>query len=318
MLTTVQDAGRTGFRSIGVGSGGAMDYFALKVSNYLCGNSGNEAVLEINFPAPEILFEKDAIVSITGADFAATLNQVSIPTWRTLFVKKESVLKFKKPVSRARAYLAVSGGWQADKWLGSCSTHGKLGVGGHSGRSLQKDDIIQFPPVNKGFDEIKILPWFISGAELDKIYQPSTKILCIPGPEYSLLTETAKRNLEQQDFIVSLQSDRMGYRFRNEPLLTDQPFELLSSPVDMGTVQLLPDGTIIILMADHQTTGGYPRIASVIKAHLPRLAQAGPGQAFNFRMTSIAEAEDSYTNMRRNLEEIKQACHLNLQKYLSL
>jgi antagonist of KipI len=310
---TVQDAGRTGFRSIGVGSAGAMDLFAMKVSNYICGNEKDEAVIEINFPAPEILFEHDAIASITGADFSAVLDDKEVLPWRTLLIKKGAKLKFNQPVSGARAYLAVAGGWQADQWLGSYSTHGKLGVGGYSGRALQKDDIIHFPPVNKVINENKILPWFISGTELDKIYRPSTKIRCISGPEYNLLTETAKRNLVQQDFIISLQSDRMGYRFKNKPLLTDRPFDLLSSPVDIGTVQLLPDGTIIILMADHQTTGGYPRAASVIKADLTKLAQLSPGQALNFNMVSIAEAEAHYVDMLRSLEEIKRACHLNLK-----
>jgi antagonist of KipI len=314
---TVQDAGRTGFRSIGVGSAGAMDFFAMKVSNYLCGNEKDEAVIEINFPAPEILFEQDAIASITGADFSAILEGKTVLPWRTFLVRKGAILKFEQPVSGARAYLAVAGGWQADQWLGSCSTHGKLGVGGHAGRALQKDDIIHFPPVNRAFNENKILPWFIPGAELDKIYRPSTKIRCIPGPENSLLTEPMKRNLEQQDFIISLQSDRMGYRFKNKPLLADGPFDLLSSPVDMGTVQLLPDGTIIILMADHQTTGGYPRVAAVIKADLPKLAQASPGQSLNFIMVSVAEAEARYTDMLRSLEEIKRACHLNLKNMLA-
>ncbi len=317
ILATVQDSGRTGFRSIGVGSAGAMDLFAMKASNYLCGNDGNEAVIEINFPAPEILFEQDAIVSITGADFSANINDNPVLPWRTLLVKKGSVLKFKRPVSGARAYLAVSGGWQSGKWLGSYSTHLKLSVGGHSGRALQKDDTISFPAANNFFGN-KILPAFIPGAELEKVYQPANNIRCLPAPEYAMLTESNKRKLEQLQFVISHQSDRMGYRLKNEPLMPEQPFELLSSAVDMGTIQLLPDGTTIILMADHQTTGGYPRVATVIKTDLPKLAQASPGQALNFTMICLAEAETCYTNMQRSLEEIKQACHLNLKMILSL
>ena len=148
VLATLQDAGRFGYRGIGIGSGGAMDIFAMKVAQYLCGNEDSEAVIEMNFPAPEILFEQDAIISITGADFTAVVNETIIPAWRTCFVKKDSVLKFKQPAWGAKAYLAVHGGWQAEKWLGSYSTHGKLTIGGFKGRALQKDDVIFFKENN--------------------------------------------------------------------------------------------------------------------------------------------------------------------------
>ena len=139
---TLQDTGRSGHRGIGIGSGGAMDMFAMKVANFLCGNDESEAVIEINFPAPEILFEQDAIISITGADFSGYINATAVSPWRTLYVKKNTVLKFRQPISGARSYLAVQGGWQVEKWLGSYSTHLKLGTGGLFGRALQKEDRI--------------------------------------------------------------------------------------------------------------------------------------------------------------------------------
>ena len=144
VAATIQDGGRSGNRGIGIGSGGAMDLFAMKISNYLCGNEDDKAVIEINFPAPEILFKEDALISITGADLSASINGSAIPAWRTLFVKKASVLKFKQPITGTRAYIAVAGGWQGEKWLGSYSTHLKLKVGGFDGRPLQKEDRIFF------------------------------------------------------------------------------------------------------------------------------------------------------------------------------
>ena len=316
VLSTMQDGGRYGYRGIGIGSGGAMDIFAMKVAQYLCGNEDSEAVIEMNFPAPEILFEKDAIISITGADFSAFINETIIPAWSTLMVKKDSILKFKQPVSGAKVYLAVHGGWQAEKWLGSYSTHGKLAAGGFKGRALQKDDRIDFTENKIYFINNKILPWHISRHELNNIYQPSYSIHCIPGAEYELLTEWSKRNLEQQEFTISNKSDRMGYHLNNQPLLLQRPIELVSSAVDMGTLQLLPTGDCIVLMADHQTTGGYPRIASVIKADLPKLAQAKPGQIINFTMIALQEAEDKLLCMQKTLQEIKGACHFNLKKYI--
>lgn len=317
-LSTLQDAGRYGYRNIGVGSSGAMDILAMTVANYLCGNSGQQPVIEINFPAPEILFRQDAMISLAGADFKATINERSVPVWRTLLVKKNSALKFKQPLSGAKLYLAVHGGWQAQQWLGSGSTHLKLAAGGHHGRVLKKDDIINFG-INKFlFDSNKVLHWQISLHELDRIYQPQNIIRCVKGPEYNLLDDWSKKNLEQNNFTISSQSDRMGIRLTGGLLSIPGSGELISSAVDAGIVQLLPDGNCIVLMADHQTTGGYARIVSVIKADLPRLSQLNAGKVFNFKMVSIKEAEDALMGMVQTLSEIKNACDHNLKKHLRL
>jgi antagonist of KipI len=314
--TTLQDAGRTGHRSIGIGSGGAMDTFALLIANYLTGNEANAAVMEINFPAPEIIFQQDALISLTGADFSATLNETAVPLWTPLFVKKDTLLKFKQPISGTKLYLAVHGGWQSAKWLNSYSTHLKLATGGHYGRALQKDDIIHFTANNFSFAENKILPWHISQNELDKMYQPPDKIRCIKSIEWDLLDMAAKQNFEKNSFAITNQSDRMGYRLKSQPLLLQQPTELISSAADAGSIQLLPDGNCIVLMADHQTTGGYPRIAAVIKTDLPKLAQTKPGQSINFTIVSLQDAEDLLIKMQQTLQEIKMACYLNFKKIL--
>ena len=164
--------------------------------------------------------------------------------------------------------------------------------------------------------ENKILPWHISQYELDKIYHPQNTIRCIKSIEWNLMDEISKQNFINYDFIISNQSDRMGYRLNSKPLLLQQSTALISSAVDAGTIQLLPDGNCIVLMADHQTTGGYPRIASVIKADLPKLAQIKPGQSFNFTIVSLQEAENALLMMLQTLQEIKNACHLNIKKYL--
>jgi antagonist of KipI len=316
VLTTLQDGGRKGWRSKGIGSGGAMDIFAMSVANYLVGNDEGNAVIEINFTAPEILFQQDAIISLTGANFFATINETAVPAWTTLLVKKDSVLKFKQPVQGTKLYLAVHGGMQAEKWLGSCSTHLKVGAGGYLGRALQKDDTVNFNKTDFSCNENKILPWCISQHELDKIYQPQNNIRCIKSTEWNLMNEVSKQNFFSNYFIISNQSDRMGYSLNGKPLLLQQSTELISSAVDAGTVQLLPDGNCIVLMADHQTTGGYPRIASVIKTDLPKLAQIKPGEPFNFTIVSLPEAEDALLLTQQTLHEIKNACHLNIKKYL--
>jgi antagonist of KipI len=314
--TTLQDAGRTGHRSIGIGSGGAMDSFAMMVANYLTGNEESAAVMEINFPAPEIIFQQDALISLTGADFNATINETAVPLWTPLLLKKESLLKFKQPAWGTKLYLAVHGGWQATKWLNSYSTHLKLATGGHYGRALQKDDTINFTANNFSFVANKILHWHISQNELSKMYQPQNNIRCIKSIEYDLLNNESKQNFEKSIFTITIQSDRMGYRLSSQPLLLQQPTELISSAVDAGIIQLLPDGNCIVLMADHQTTGGYPRIAAVIKTDLPKLVQTKPGQSINFTIVSLQDAEEALIQMQQTLQEIKAACHLNFKKIL--
>ncbi len=315
MLTTLQDGGRHGFRSMGIGTGGAMDVFAMAVSNFLVGNYDTAAVLEINFPGPEILFQQNAIISLAGADLSASINSDPLPLWRPFFVKKDSLLKFKKPVHGARTYLAVQGGWQSDKWLGSYSTHLQVSAGGHLGRPLQKDDVILFKEDNFSLVGDKILNWHISHKETEKIYQPANSIRCIKSIEWDMLGEASKQNFEENNFEITSQSDRMGYRLNGEGLSPGQPAELISSAVDAGTIQLLPDGNLIVLMADHQTTGGYPRIASVLKADLPKLSQARPGQKISFKTVTVTEAEDALISMEQVLTEIKAGCRLNFEKY---
>ncbi|GAB2837898.1 5-oxoprolinase subunit C family protein [Ferruginibacter profundus] len=317
VFTTLQDAGRAGHRSIGIGTGGAMDMFAMQAANYLCGNDETKAVIEICFPAPEILFQQNAVISLAGAGFTATLNGMAIPAWTTIFIKKESVLHFKQPVSGAKLYMAVYGGWQAQQWLNSYSTHLKLAAGGYSGRAVQKNDVINFLQNHFSFEASKILPFGISAYQLEEVYQPQNNIRCIKGVEYDWLNEAAKEDFEKNSFTISNQSDRMGLRLSGNALMPQQTTALVSSAVDTGVIQLLPDGNCIILMADHQTTGGYPRIASVIKADLPKLAQLNSNSKISFTIISLKEAEDALISMQQLLREIKNGCQLCLEKYLT-
>lgn len=316
MLTTLQDSGRTGYRSLGIGTGGAMDSFAASVSNFLVGNNDTAAVMEINYPAPEILFLKDALISLTGAGFSASVGDHPMPPWTPFLIKKDSVLKFNKPGSGSKAYLAVNGGWQAENWMGSCSTHLQVQAGGYSGRALQKGDELQFITAELKMD--KQPAWNISQFELDKIYRPLNIIRCVKSVEWELIDATSKNNFTRQQFAVSNQNDRMGYRLTGEKLCLEETIELISSPVDAGIIQLLPDGNLIVLMADHQTTGGYPRIASVIKADLPKFSQLIPGEQFNFLLVDMQVAEEESISMNSLLKEIKYGCHFNFKKHFNL
>ena len=313
LQATIQDTGRYGFRSIGIGSGGAMDLFAVRVANYLTGNGENDAVIELNFPAPEIGFQQNAVMSLTGADFSPVCDDHPVKMWEPFFVKEGSLLQFKQPVNGSKAYLAVTGGWEADEWLGSRSTHLTVGAGGHLGRALQKNDIVLFKEKMQSFAG-KLPCMDVSPQIIEKIYRPKNCIRCVASVEWNLLSNMSQQFFINDTFGISLQSDRIGYRLKGTGLALQNHVEIISSAVDEGTIQLLPDGNLIVLTAAHQTTGGYPRIASVIKADLPKFAQLKPGDSFNFKMISVKEAEDELISMMQYLDELKIFCSETLYK----
>lgn len=315
IFTSIQDLGRRGYRNSGIGPGGAMDPFACRMANYLVGNDDHLAVIEMRFPAPEILFLQDAVVAITGADLTASINDDPLPAWKPQLIKKDSVLSFKAPVNGSWAYLSVAGGWKLDPWLGSYSTHLMAKAGGYMGRTLQKDDQVNCGENNLNPDNIRNANGRLSEKEILKVYQPANTIRCMPSVEWHLMNKLSMDLFESAGFLMTTKSDRMGYRFTGESLLLNEPKELISSAVDRGTIQLLPDGNIVVLMADHQTTGGYARIASVIKADLPKLAQLRPGEQVRFTLVSRDEAENSLLAMERSLKEIKAGCQLMIENF---
>jgi antagonist of KipI len=293
ILSTIQDAGRIGYRASGIGPGGVMDAFAFAMLNLILDNEPNEAVLEMHFPAAELLFEEDAEFAITGGDFTATLNEASILCWKTFHAKPGDVLRFTALRKGYRVYFSVKGGFCTDRWLNSSSTNLLVQKAGYHGRALKKEDLLELK--NKEL-KMPVLEEQASAALIEEIYGTSL-IHCIEGPEFDRLTTDSKVRLLSSTFTIDIQANRMGYRLQKENLsLNEQKVELLSSAVCMGTVQLTPEGALIILMADHQTTGGYPRVLTVITADLPKLAQHKPGDQIRFRLVSTNEAEEKLSS----------------------
>jgi antagonist of KipI len=315
LLSTIVASERRGFRYLGIGTSGAMDHFAMAVSNYLVGNDEDSATLEINFPAPEFLFQKDHLVAVAGKGFRILLNDKTFSSWKPLWVKKETIMKFEKIERGGRAYLAIHEGFKVQKWLGSFTTHLGVRAGGHLGRALQKGDILMASDFFQPGMETKNLPWGILKNELDKIYLPYNEIRIVESVETDLLSPESKEKLLTTEFKIANQSNRMGYRLEGEKLTLTKQFELVSSAVDFGTIQLLPDGNLIILTADHQTTGGYPRIGSVIKSDLPKLAQLNPNDKISFKLITLNAAENKLQERTKLLTELKQACFNQHKNY---
>ena len=317
ILDTIQDQGRFGYQHLGINPGGAMDRFSAQIANSLLGKELNAAVIEMHFPAAKILFDKETIICITGADFTPKINKKNIPLHQPVLVNKNTELRFEKKISGARCYLSLLPDIAMDKWLNSYSTNLVAQAGGYQGRALQKGDKLNFKN-NAEFknslnqkDFLK-LPW-----RATEIIQSKKEIRFIKGNEWEWLTENAKEIFAKSNYKILNNSNRMGYRLQGNALNVQEDKQLISSGVTFGTIQLLPDGQVIILMADHQTTGGYPRVGHVISADLPSLAQCNPGDEINFIEAEIAAAEELFIQQQRNLLQMQTASKFKIEKYVS-
>ena len=301
ILSTIQDLGRTGFRRFGINPNGAMDKIAVRSNNILLGNADTEANLEMHFPAPVLKFEKPAIIALGGADFGATLDGELIENLRPVFVGKNQSLKFTRKISGNRVYLAVKGGFVINEWLGSKSTNLTAKIGGFDGRSLAKGDRLFFRQPTT--DDGQRTNYKISESLFPYSSRPTIRV--VAGAEFERLTTLSERDLLKNNFTISQNSNRMGFRLTGEPLYLIDEMELVSAAVDFGTIQLLPDGQMIILMADHQTSGGYPRIAHIASVDLPILAQLGSADKINFQTISLEEAERLMLEFEKDLNLLR-------------
>ena len=315
ILDTIQDGGRYGYQHLGINPGGAMDHFSAQLSNALIGKDLNAPVIELHFPACSFLIKKGTIICLAGADFSAFINEESIPIHQPVFVKEGSLLGFKNKNWGARCYLSILHEMQMEKWLGSYSTNIKAGSGGWHGKQLKTGDEIEFKQtdiLNQQSIHHLLLPWRVDG--IKKNFTHNLNV--IVGNEWNWLTEASQYSFQHYDFQISITADRMGYRLIGKKLKIKEDKSLLSSAVNFGTIQLLPDGQLIILMADHQTTGGYPRVAHVISAELPLLAQTNPNEKINFQLTDLETAQEKLLQQQKYLLEISDACKLKMEKYL--
>ncbi|MBB6734421.1 biotin-dependent carboxyltransferase family protein [Cohnella zeiphila] len=317
LLTTVQDLGRYGVQKYGVIVGGAMDAFALRIANLLVGNGENDAGLEITMLGPEIYFPEAALIAIGGGDLSPVLNGRQVPAWRTVYVPEGSRLQFGRMKLGCRAYLAVAGGLDVPVRMNSRSTYLRAGIGGHEGRVLQAGDRLPIgEPSSIGRhladllageargDEPAIGRWSVS-PELLPAYAANPTLQAIAGQEQDLFDNEAISRFYQEDYSVRTESDRMGYRLSGGELRLATKRELISSAVTFGTVQVPPDGQPIVLMADRQTTGGYPRIAQVASVDLPLLAQTPLGGRIRFRAVSLEEAQKQYLVREKGIRVLR-------------
>lgn len=286
LCTMIHDQGRYGYQHLGVPVSGPMDEISHILANFLVGNPRNCCTLEVTLLGPALRFLSRSLIAIAGADLSATLDNVAITPGAARRAEAGSILRFGQRKYGARAYIAVHGGFMIPPVLESRSTchHGHFG--GLAGRPLQAGDHIAIPSSFKNAQP-HLLP-----AELMASNNASTRpIRVMPGREWQYFTPESQQAFSTHGYQIGSESERMGYRMNGEPLSLCKPLELLSEAVPFGTIQVPPNGQPILLMADHQTTGGYPKIAHVISVDLPRLAQCLPGDTLHFEWCTLQQAQ---------------------------
>ena len=296
VFTTVQDLGRRGWLRIGVPVSGALDAYALRVANVLVGNDEGAAALEMTAAGATLRFEEDAVVALTGGDFAAQAGGRAVPPWRATAVLAGAVLEVGGARRGWRAYLAVAGGIDVPAVLGSRSTLARARIGGLDGRALRTGDALPvgaIPALSRQIFRTRAAAGRTTigaGPSLVPALQDQPVLRVLRGAQQDRFSVESIDAIFGTPYRILPESDRMGYRLRGESLQRSDAREMVSEPVVPGTIQVPPDGQPIILLSDAQSVGGYPKIAHVIDADLPLLAQAVPGTYLRFRAVSLAEA----------------------------
>jgi antagonist of KipI len=317
MLSTFQDHGRHGLQHLGVPVCGAMDQRAHRLANLLVGNTGDEATLEMTLMGPTLAFEANGCVAVCGADFGATRNGEPLPMNRPIVVRSGDVLAFGNASHGARAYLAAHGGFDVDAPMGSRSTYLRGRFGGHDGRALRKGDRIRLARTlhAAGLDSLAQALWaarlYLSGP----IAAPTrSNVRIVKSSLWGEFSDESRDALLTQPFRIASDSDRMGYRLAGPALALVETREMLSEAATFGTIQVPPGGQPIVLMADRQTTGGYPKIAHVASCDLPIVAQMAPGHWLRFRLVDLDEArrldaatESAFESLERQLATVRAA-----------
>jgi len=301
MLTTVQDLGRYGYERFGIPVTGAMDPFALRAANTLVGNPWDKAGLEITLTGPTLRATEDCLVAVTGADLTPCVKGREIPLWMAVFVRRGWIIDFAGQRTGCRAYLAVAGGGiDVPLVMGSRSTYLRGGFGGFEGRALRQGDLLAVGPT---WLDLSALAGRSIGADFLPPYSEEPQVEVILGPQDDYFTEEGLAAFLSGQYKVSSTADRMGYRLQGPPIAHRETADIISDGIALGAVQVPADEQPIVMMADRQTTGGYPKIATVVSADIPLLAQCLPGKSsVSFKETTIEAAQLRYRKMIADLE----------------
>ncbi len=300
LFTTVQDCGRWGWQSRGVSVSGPMDPVALRVANALVGNQRSDAALEITLTGPELRFDDRRLVAVAGASVEVLVDEVPIPAHEAVVVPAGSGVRVGRSSRGARAYLAIAGGIGTPPVLGSRATHVPSALGGVHGRPLRSGDRLPLGPART--DARPGPP-----AQSPLRTPDDQPLRFIAGPDWHDRTDDALAVLQEGSYRVESESNRMGYRLHGRALPAIGAVGYVSDITPLGVVQVPPSGQPILLMADRQTTGGYPRLGIVITADIGVAGQARPGDELRFERCSAETASAALMAVERRLVALETA-----------
>jgi biotin-dependent carboxylase-like uncharacterized protein len=307
---TLQDRGRHGHQHFGLCPGGAMDATAYALANAMVGNTADEAVLEFTVLGPELVFPDETLVALCGAEFEA-----SIPHNRPVLLSAGSRLAIGRAMRGARGYLAVAGGFPVDLVLGSRSTYLPGGFGGLQGRTLRRGDLLPLAHDVANLSQARFASLKHRSERSVRWSAPPQTVPdreplllhAMEGQHFASFDAASQRAFFDAVWRIAPESNRMGFRLAGPALARTADDEILSGPTCLGTVQVPAGGVPIALMADHQTTGGYPKIAEIASADVPRLAQLAPGATVHFARCNLETAKELRRHARARLESALRA-----------
>ena len=295
LFTTVQDSGRLGYQQYGFAPGGALDKRGLTLANLLVGNDPGEAVLEMTLLGAQMEFTKDNVIAIAGALCEPSLNGEPVPMYTSLLMRVGDILSIGAVKDGCRVYVAFAGGLDVPCVMGSKSTQIKYGLGGFEGRALKAGDSIPFTNPQSASVSFKkhVLPV--------PVRQPGVQTLrVVLGPQSdTFFTKEALETFVKEEYAVTNESDRMGYRLEGKTLSFINGADIISDAIALGSVQVPASGKPIVLLCDRQTVGGYAKIATVISVDIPVIAQCKMGDKVRFQAISVAAAQRLYKKQEK-------------------
>ncbi|MBI4428923.1 MAG: biotin-dependent carboxyltransferase [Ignavibacteriales bacterium] len=299
--TTIQDLGRFGFAHLGISASGAADALSLRVGNLLVGNKEAESALEMTLLGAELDFEERCVIAITGSDFGPKLNGQALPSWQSLEVPAGGHLQLGPTRNGSRCYLCIAGGFDIPLTLGSRSTHLLTGLGGLDGRSLKRGDVLRTrSSASKSFQPRSLDTYFLMGFN-----SKEKQIHVTEGLQSGYFSDKVTEMFYSSPYTVSEDSNRMGLRLLGPRIEHSHEVEIVTEGAPVGAVQIPQNGEPIILFVEHQTTGGYPKIANVITADLHLVGQLRPRDLVRFQKVSFAEALPRYHEQERFVQSVR-------------
>ena len=301
LQTTIQDLGRFGAAHLGISASGASDNLAMRIGNLMVGNPENTTVIEMTLTGDTVLFHSNVFIALAGSKFKIDLDDKPFPFWAGTYISAGQVLTIGPTLNGARCYLCVRGGLQVKNIINSTSTHLTSGVGGLNGRILKKGDRIAFGNMDKVIQPIKSMKNYP--------YTDITTVRVTKGLQWDWFDNQNRKLFFQKGYQVSSLSNRMGLRLSGESILSSKGNEIITEGMPLGAIQIPGNGQPIISFVEHQTTGGYPKLANVTSADLYKVGQLKPGDNFKFQLIDFPEAEKSRLEQENYILSLKAHCN---------